>query len=302
MSISPSSRRTYQQGQRSYTEFCSHFGFPRFPLSEHILRLFTAYLARSLSFATIQTYLAAVRHQHIEYGFQSNFENMHLLRNLLRGVKRLKGSSVRPKRLPITINVLKAIKNSLRRSNHNNQDQLMLWAAFTTAFFGFLRSSEFCCPTQNSFDPRTTLLVEDVSLGPSVATINLKVSKTDPFRNGQLVRLAATKGSICPHRALMKHLRNGQPRNSPLFRFSNGSYLTRQTLTRELNNLVPATGQKSSFTSHSFRIGAATTAAAANIPDWLIKVLGRWSSDCYQRYINTPLEVIDSIPKKLASS
>jgi len=29
---------------------------------------------------------------------------------------------------------------------------------------------------------------------------------------------------------------------------------------------------------------AATTAAAAGIPSWLIKVLGRWSSDCYERY------------------
>jgi len=35
------------------------------------------------------------------------------------------------------------------------------------------------------------------------------------------------------------------------------------------------------YSSHSFEIGAASTAAAAGIPDWKIQALGRWSSDCY---------------------
>ena len=41
------------------------------------------------------------------------------------------------------------------------------------------------------------------------------------------------------------------------------------------------------YSDHSFRIGAAITAAAAHIPDHMIRTLGRWKFDCYCRYIQT---------------
>ena len=43
------------------------------------------------------------------------------------------------------------------------------------------------------------------------------------------------------------------------------------------------------YSSHSFRIGAASTAARLGISDQTIQVLGRWSSQAYRSYIRNNL-------------
>ena len=42
------------------------------------------------------------------------------------------------------------------------------------------------------------------------------------------------------------------------------------------------------YATHSFCIGAATTAKEASISDVHIKMLGHWKSNAYQLYVKTP--------------
>ena len=87
----------------------------------------------------------------------------------------------------------------------------------------------------------------------------------------------------------------------PLFSFHSGRLLTRKSVVSLLRDAARQAGLPySSLKGHSFRIGAASTAAAAGLPDWLIKVLGRWSSDCYQLYIHTPQNVLMSAAPRMA--
>ena len=139
---------------------------------------------------------------------------------------------------------------------------------------------------------------------PFLMRVRIKQSKTDPFRQGCTLTIAKSTSPICSVMAMKDYILQAQPPASrPLFMFSkSGLWLTRSRLTKELRSILQQCGyQSNNFYSHSFRIGAATSAAAAGIPAWLIKVLGRWSSDCYELYIKTPQCTILTVPKLLVS-
>ena len=73
---------------------------------------------------------------------------------------------------------------------------------------------------------------------------------------------------------------------APLFLMPDGHALSRSSFVKRLRLLLPILGVDAAlYSPHSFRIGAASTAARANIPVYLIKILGRWSSSAYRRYL-----------------
>ena len=82
--------------------------------------------------------------------------------------------------------------------------------------------------------------------------------------------------------------RHGSDVTSPLFMEYNNTVLTRSAFISYLRHMLTRLGKDdSAYCGHSFRIGAATSAAAAGVEDHLIQTMGRWSSDCYVRYIKT---------------
>ena len=120
----------------------------------------------------------------------------------------------------------------------------------------------------------------------------IKCSKTDPFRQGCFIYLGQGRPPLCSVAASLAYLNLRGPEPGPLFRYANGCPLSRQQLSTSLQSILRSAGVSSQYSGHSFRIGAATTAARRGIPDHLIKTLGRWSSDAYQTYIRTPVATI----------
>ena len=116
---------------------------------------------------------------HIQSGFPDPLANTPRLSLILKGMQRTqRNKHTRPARLPITGRLLRTMKNILRTSTVISvHDKLLLWAAYTTAFFGFLRVSEFVPASESSFDPSRTLLGEDVTLNSRYAFFRIKASK-----------------------------------------------------------------------------------------------------------------------------
>ena len=78
-------------------------------------------------------------------------------------------------------------------------------------------------------------------------------------------------------------------KQGPLFLFKSGQFLTRERLVRAIRAVLQEAGvDASKYCSHSFRIGAATTAAARGMEDSVIKTLGRWRSLAYLDYVKIP--------------
>ena len=118
--------------------------------------------------------------------------------------------------------------------------------------------------------------------------VTLRSSKTDSFRLGQPLIIARTGSQVCAVTAMQHYFQRAAPPSRLLFSFQFGRLLTRSAVISLLQDIVRLVGLPfHSLKGHTFRIGAASTAAAVG-PMILISQSGRrWSSDCYQLYIGT---------------
>lgn len=232
--------------------------------------------------------------------------SLPLLDCAMKGIKRSQAEQGEPAkpRLPITPDLLRILRLAWRPGAGG--DGVMLWAAVCTGFFGFLRAAEFTTPSLAAYDKNVHLSFSDVALDsrscPSLARITVKASKTDPFRKGVEVYLGRTDVELCPVIALVDYLGVRGPAPGPLFVFSDGCPLSRSTLVQRVREALSAAGVDAApYSGHSFRIGAATTAAKKGVEDCLIQTLGRWKSDAYIRYVKLPRSHLASVAKTLAA-
>ena len=245
---------------------------------------------------------------HISAGLH-NFFNTQLTPRLQLTIKGIQKSqaSAQPSRvrLPITLKIMGDIKALLSKQPHS-YTSIMIWAACCLAFFGFLRVSEFTIPANDQYDESCHLSFNSISVdnrsNPQQLRISIKQSKTDPFRKGVDIFLGTTGNSVCPVKGILPYLAIRGDHKGPLFILEDGRYLTRQHFSSALEGLLKQLHINTHcYNTHSFRIGAATTARQANVPDPLIKMMGRWKSDAYLSYIRTPPQELAKVSKYLTS-
>ena len=312
--ITPATRASYDAGFDAYSRFLllnnvtwNANAMP--PINEDILIYFVAHCLRilSLRICTIQLYLCGIRYHYLWRGLNPSITNCgHPLPRLAAVIKSAKKTQGAPskERLPITGSILKnmCIKLNTKQLNLSQYTKILLKAAFTSAFYGFLSCGEFTSST-TPFDPALNLCLEDIRFDSDLGCVNvtLKSSKTDFTRQGVLIRAFRNNSVTCPYQSLeayklsrTEHFMSSYKEvDSPFFFTESGDPLSRNVFVPLLRQVLLSVGlDDKKYSGHSFRIGAGSSAGRARIEDHLIKTLGRWSSDCYQRYIHTSLDAI----------
>eukprot|EP00731_Ephydatia_muelleri_P017504 Em0010g602a len=245
------------------------------------------YISQALQANTIQVYLAAVTHLYLTHGFSSPAHNNPTLNLAIRGMQRSQGPAhLKPKRLPLTVEMLEQLLRLLDSDPLSRHDRLMLKAALTFGFFGFLRVSEYTRNTSGRFEPRIHPTRNDVSWVKEGIHFLIKKTKTDQTGRGTIISMSYTHRTSCPVMALQADFGNctAQPR-VVLFHFHTGRPLISRVIRAILKDLLLRCGYDTSkYNTHSLRIGAATAAAQAGLPLSTIQRLGRWSSTAYTTY------------------
>ena len=279
---------------------------PIIPTTESILCYFVTHLARTVQHDTIKVYLSATKHLHLQQNYHLELDKFIRLQYVLRGIKRSQTKTTKI-RLPILQEHMEMFYHLLHPFSVRNRDNSMIWAAMCIAFFGFLRTSELT--VNRLFNEEIHLGKGDIVFEPSFVSpermiVNVKCSKTDPSRKGIKLTIGKTGKNVCAVSAVRHYLSFLDKKDpaTPLFTFKDGKPLSRTRFVTEVQNLLEMSGVNPlHFNGHSFRIGAATAAAAAGLPSWLIKNLGRWTSECYERYVRTPASVLAAASKALAN-
>ena len=128
------------------------------PGTAQTLGLFVTDLCMNLQLGTIQVYISAVSYLHHMNGHRSPVSNNPMIKFLVQGVERsMPAAHLKPKRQPITNEMLGQMLSQLDRDHKPSHHRLMLKAAITFGIFGLLRSASLQYPTSMGSTLTSTL-------------------------------------------------------------------------------------------------------------------------------------------------
>ena len=114
--------------------------------------------------------------------------------------------------------------------------------------------------------------------------------------------LGKTGDDLCPVAALLSYLVIRGDKPGALFQWQDGTPLSETQFMEAVRQALTATHLPAKeYAGHSFRVGAATTAAMASLEDSTIQTLGWWKSDLYQLHIRTSPRQLASLSSSLSS-
>ncbi|GAV06389.1 hypothetical protein RvY_16396 [Ramazzottius varieornatus] len=283
--IGASTRATYSAAVRQFTLFCQSHAHDHYRWYPNVILQYIGFLhTKQISYSTAKVYLSGINNNFVEQGQESFLKHPDIARSL-QGFKRLHPTP-KDRRLPITLTTLRHMKQRLTSEPLISPlDKALFWSACTLAYSGYLRASEF---TARRGPASHTLQFRDVKVKQQSISLLLRTSKTDQYAKGNKIRIPATGRFVCPVAAIREYLQlrpDTETQDGPFFVRLRSAPLTRSFFASTLKSCLSGFPNASRYSTHSFRIGAATEASRQGLNPDEIRQAGRWKSTCYAGYI-----------------
>ena len=260
------------------------------PISPSVLALFIAYLFRSrYTPSTVMTYVSALGYCHKLQGF-SDPSKVFYVSQMLKGFNKV-GFRL-DSRLPITLPILDKLL-SMAPSLVGSAYQICQFQAMCSlAFFAFLCIGEMT--STGGRNGNSPLQISQISklLNASKEVIAFKITFGNfkhSYNDRPFSITVSRQPQSCPVEFLAKYLAVRGPRSGALFITVDGAPVSRSYFSNQLSSAIQFCGLSPSvYKGHSFRIGAASHAADKGLSDAQIRLLGRWKSNAFQKYLRMP--------------
>ena len=200
----------------------------------------------------------------------------------------------------MTPELLFHLKVRLSKSRYSVSYRRLIWVVATAMFQGSFRIGELLAPTKTQFCPESTLRWKDVQWkecevgGQKTDMVLFTLRSPKECRgNGSVEVEVFNLGKDCFYN-MLDAWRKWKACSKleldpemPVFRKESGALLTpaefNATLKEMLADKVPY--EEGFVASHSFRAGVASVMAKLGYNDSQIQIQGRWSSDCFLKYL-----------------
>ena len=212
-------------------------------------------------------------------------------------------STTTPPRLPFGPDLLRVLGTELLAEG--SAQSLIQWGCALLGFLSLCRSGEMWGPIKKNSDEDHLVKWKNVTYGygshrqrkanrkTKWVEIYFESSKGDRYKKGCRIRLGKIKDKmVCPVRAIRwiqkgrKHLKLRDTPDSRVSQIGTGVVIHRQQVINRIKKIAKKNGLDPKLLSgHSLRIGGATQLMAAGFDATVIKLMGRWKSDCYMAYL-----------------
>ncbi|XP_035667311.1 uncharacterized protein LOC118409987 isoform X1 [Branchiostoma floridae] len=290
-SLAPSTISAYRLAWQHFRQFsleihCTANIKP--PIPEPIVCQFISYLhSKGFAPASIASKLSAI-------GFIHKIQNLQdptstfVVRKLMHSIQK---NHVPDGRLPITPPILSQLIDALKFIKTTYYNQCLYEAMFTFMFYSLARISEV---TVTNSSQHTLTLADlrgnlDSNSGLTSFLVQFKTYKhSSPSAQSTIQIQPHPDSPHCPVVSLAKYLQLRGRNPGYLFQRRDGCPVTSDNFAKALRACVLQVKlDPQKYTSHSFRIGAATQAALQGVSDSNLRLLGRWTSDAFKKYIRT---------------